>query len=158
MQNTLVITGNGVILMEVWTFLKMFLYLSMARKKAAADMHLSDAHVEGISNSTIYVSTASLLMFFMFLVVLFRVYIGRRAKAEGLGKRKRGGYLGLVFVMMIINAASVWGSLWQTVTGSYESGVITGIMATLMDILSTFVFFSLFRAARFVRKAEREGA
>ena len=155
MQNTLVITGSGVILMGAWTFLKMLLYLTMARNKAAEEMQLSDAHIEGLSNNTIYVSVAVIMMLFMSVFVLLRVYVGRQARAEGLGRKVRGSYLGIVFVMLIVNVASMMGILWQTVTGSYESGITDGLMAALMDLISIVVFLKLFQAASFVRKASR---
>ena len=146
-QISLVMCGTGVILLGVWSVLKVMLYF------------LAGPPIElGIEEDPKVVLIAEIVVFgllgiLMVADVWLRVSIGRAARAEGMGRPQKSRYLYLTLFVAIISILGLVYSVWLALTGGLTNQSRLDFAASCaVDLISTFLLFRLIAAAKRVRR------
>ena len=129
-QVTLVTLGTGVILFGVWSVVKSLLYF---RTNLFADL---DTQVEPELLPYIKLATVVIVALFVLADLGIRLKIGRRARAEGMGRRQKNGYL-------ILAALIAFSRLYLC---------LDYVVSVLVDLSSTVLLAELIITALRVRK------
>ena len=149
-QNNLVILGGGVIAFSLWGLLKMLLILITANtQKNYIIQDVGEGTAEKIA---FYV----LFFIFIFADLLFRIYIGRSAIAEGRGKRKGTLYLLFAILLFVFYMAGIGLNMFIKLA-EYES-LEDRIVRTVIDITSAVIYLELFISALRTRAIQKKMA
>ena len=160
-QNNLIVVGSGTILFGVWSGLKMFGSVLMLRNETVSDFkRVIDVDYTGMPDSAVF-GAILVIAFVLFAIdILFRLYIGRSAIAEGRGKKKSPVYLLAAGIMITFSTLGIVKSLRApdeiTVIGALMPRVtITSIVIELTStIMLTEMIVSAIRI-RGLRRAEK---
>ncbi|MBO5572958.1 MAG: hypothetical protein J5947_01790 [Clostridium sp.] len=149
-QNNLVILGGGVIAFSLWGLLKMLLILITANTQK--NYILQDVGEGMAEKIAFYV----LFFIFIFADLLFRIYIGRSAIAEGRGKRKGTLYLLFAILLFVFYMAGIGLNMFIKLA-EYES-LEDRIVQTVIEITSAVIYLELFISALRTRAIQRKMA
>ena len=150
-SNTLVVLGTGVIAFGFWSILKMlgmFIF-------SVDVFRPSDEEELGAAGMIFAIIIAVIIMA---VDVLFRVFVGLRARRDGEGRKVSATYL--VFTMFLI-----LGSILSVITeaanvlsagGSFFEGFASLVMELTSLVISIEVFIAGVYVRRFRKKAKKE--
>ena len=145
-QVTLVTLGTGVILFGVWSVVKSLLYF---RTNLFADL---DTQVEP-ELLPYMLATVVIVALFVLADLGIRLKIGRRARAEGMGRRQKNGYLILAALIVLVNiTADLLGVYYIVKNGVPEQSGPDYIVSVLVDLSSTILLAELIITVLRVRK------
>ena len=145
-QVTLVTLGTGVILFGVWSVVKSLLYF---RTNPFADL---DTQVEP-ELLPYMLATVVIVALFVLADLGIRLKIGRRARAEGMGRRQKNGYLILAALIVLVNiTADLLGVYYIVKNGVPEQSGPDYIVSVLVDLSSTILLAELIITVLRVRK------
>ena len=145
-QVTLVTLGTGVILFGVWSVVKSLLYF---RTNLFADL---DTQVEP-ELLPYMLATVVIVALFVLADLGIRLKIGRRARAEGMGRRQKNGYLILAALIVLVNIiGDLLGVYYIVKNGVPEQSGLDYVVSVLVDLSSTALLAELIVTALRVRK------
>ena len=145
-QVTLVTLGTGVILFGVWSVVKSLLYF---RTNLFADLD-TQAEPELLPYM---LATVVIVALFVLADLGIRLKIGRRARAEGMGRRQKNGYLILAALIVLFNLAVELFSIYFVVkNGLSGQSHIEYAVSMLVDLSSTVLLIELIVTVLRVRK------
>ena len=145
-QVTLVTLGTGVILFGVWSVVKSLLYF---RTNLFADL---DTQVEP-ELLPYMLATVVIVALFVLADLGIRLKIGRRARAEGMGRRQKNGYLILAALIVLVNiTGDLLGVYYIAKNGVPEQSGLDYVVSVLVDLSSTVLLAELIITALRVRK------
>ena len=145
-QVTLVTLGTGVILFGVWSVVKSLLYF---RTNLFADL---DTQVEP-ELLPYMLATVVIVALFVLADLGIRLKIGRRARAEGMGRRQKNGYLLLAALIVLVNiTGDLLGVYYIVKNGVPEQSGPDYVVSVLVDLSSTVLLAELIVTALRVRK------
>ena len=145
-QVTLVTLGTGVILFGVWSVVKSLLYY---RTNLFADL---DTQVEP-ELLPYMLATVVIVALFVLADLGIRLKIGRRARAEGMGRRQKNGYLVLAALIVLVNITGDLLGVYALVKyGISEQSGLEYVVSVLVDLSSTVLLAELIVTALRVRK------
>lgn len=146
-QIALVTLGTGTILFGVWSVIKTVLYLLAGPSL--------DSALEGDPSLT------PIIKFFIFLILSLlmlidlslRLFVGRAARAEGMGKKPKSAYLYLAGLLLAFSAVVDLYSLYSFFTGTLknQSGLDYAV-SMLVELNSLVLLAGLIVTGRRVRK------
>ena len=146
-QVTLVTLGTGVILFGVWSVVKSLLYF---RTNLFNDL---DTQIEPKLLPYIKLATVVIVALFVLADLGIRLKIGRRARAEGMGRRQKNGYLILAALIVLVNiTGDLLGVYYIVKNGVPEQSGPDYIVSGLVDLSSTILLAELIITALRVRK------
>lgn len=149
-QISLVTFGTGVILLGVWSVLKTVLYVL-----AGPPLDLGE-ETDPTAILVTKIVFFALLGILIAADILLRLYIGRSARAEGLGRPQKSRYLYLTGFIFAINLAGIGYSLYTAFTaGLGDQSRLDFIASCLVDSVSTGLLLRLILAAKRVKKLRR---
>ena len=145
-QVTLVTLGTGVILFGVWSVVKSLLYY---RTNLFADL---DTQVEP-ELLPYMLATVVIVALFVLADLGIRLKIGRRARAEGMGRRQKNGYLILAALIVLVNIiGDLLGVCYIVKNGVPEQSGLDYVVSVLVDLSSTVLLAELIITVLRVRK------
>ena len=145
-QVTLVTLGTGVILFGVWSVVKSLLYF---RTNLFADLD-TQAEPELLPYM---LATVVIVALFVLADLGIRLKIGRRARAEGMGRRQKNGYLILAALIVLVNiTGDLLGVYFIVKNGVPEQSGLDYVVSVLVDLSSTVLLAELIITALRVRK------
>ena len=145
-QVTLVTLGTGVILFGVWSVVKSLLYF---RTNLFADL---DTQVEP-ELLPYMLATVVIVALFVLADLGIRLKIGRRARAEGMGRRQKNGYLILAALIVLVNITGDLLGVYALVKyGISEQSGLEYVVSVLVDLSSTVLLAELIITVLRVRK------
>ena len=146
-QVTLVTLGTGVILFGVWSVVKSLLYF---RTNLFKDL---DTQVEPELLPYIKLATVVIVALFVLADLGIRLKIGRRARAEGMGRRQKNGYLILAALIVLVNiTGDLLGVYYIVKNGVPEQSGLDYVVSVLVDLSSTILRAELIITVLRVRK------
>ena len=146
-QVSLVTLGVGVILFGVWSVIKSLLYF---RTGLFDDL---DTQVEPEQLLFVKLVTVAFVALIVFADLGFRLKIGLRARAEGMGRRQKSGYLVLAALIVLFNLAVELLSISFVVkNGLSGQSYIEYAVSMLVDLSSTVLLIELIVTVLRVRK------
>ena len=144
-QSILSVTGNGVLFLGMWSFLKVNLYFILGRSSLLRDM--ADENIdEGTMLLILYIGSMIFASFELFL----RICIRRSAIAESKGQKQKPGYIRLTIFLIILYSASIIYSVFSLKLNS--ANVWDQIASLMVDITSLLMMVELAGAARFIQR------
>lgn len=157
-QNTLVIIGSGVIMFGLWSVIKTIAFSILNREEVLQMVSGGVALSE--TDQKVY-----LLIYYIFMAILllidlsFRVYVGRSARREGRGrKRKRDGVAYLV-IAALIALFCVIGTVADVMEildlSSATDNILSLLVSVFIDVTSFITMVELIRAAVRSRQIKR---
>lgn len=168
-QNTLIIVGIGTMVFAVWTVIKYAGIMLMRRGIILEEFRKSPEFVEGFENLEISDTLIFNIMFIMVMTVLvldliFRIYVGASAVAEGRGirKRKNGFYIFIAVIMIIFGIVTIITTIVSTIKskGTEEFrmfGDESPITAAIIEATSAIMLMQMVYSAHRIRKYKRLG-
>ena len=140
-QNMLVESGTGVILLAVWSLIKVNLYLALA---GISMDDLNDVAAELGINETFFlifmiVAVSGVLLYNL----MIRLYIGISASAEGKGTPKGYGYLVLAVVVLITDLQTSYHAFWLDLVRSGMGMTFDQFVSLCMEAVSAYVMLEL---------------
>ena len=145
-QVTLVTLGTGVILFGVWSVVKSLLYF---RTGLFSDL---DTQVEP-ELLPYMLATVVIVALFVLADLGIRLKIGRRARAEGMGRRQKNGYLILAALIVLVNiTGDLLGVYYIVKNGVPEQSGLDYVVSVLVDLSSTVLLAELIITVLRVRK------
>lgn len=146
-QVTLVTLGTGVILFGVWSVVKSLLYF---RTGLFSDL---DTQVEPELLPYIKLAVVVIVALFVLADLGIRLKIGRRARAEGMGRRQKNGYLILAALIVLVNIiGDLLGVYYIVKNGVPEQSGLDYVVSVLVDLSSTVLLAELIVTVLRVRK------
>ncbi|MBQ1422931.1 MAG: hypothetical protein IIY96_00665 [Lachnospiraceae bacterium] len=145
-QNTLIVTGGGVIAFGIWSLVRFMTYFLLNTRAMMELLGLESRE------DVIFVYLVVFVMLLFDLAV--RVFVGRAAIMEGTGRKKGNIYIAAAVVLLIWTAMSVYND-FLTFSRSYND-VLDGYAATLADVTSMFILAELLITAVRLKKMYRE--
>ena len=146
-QVSLVTLGFGVILFGVWSVIKSLLYF---RTGLFDDL---DTQVEPEQLLFVKLVTVAFVALIVFADLGFRLKIGLRARAEGMGCRQKSGYLVLAALIVLFNLAVELLSISFVVKNGLSGQSYIGYaVSMLVDLSSTVLLIELIVTVLRVRK------
>ena len=143
---SLVTLGSGVILFGVWSVVKSLLYF---RTNLFADL---DTQVEP-ELLPYMLATVVIVALFVLADLGIRLKIGRRARAEGMGRRQKNGYLILAALIVLVNIIVDSFAVYTLVKyGVSEQSGLDYVVSVLVDLSSTVLLAELIVTVLRVRK------
>ena len=145
-ENTLVVTGTGVIAFGAWNVLKMVMLLVSSKEniEAAFEEELRELGL---------IMTWVILGGIMLVIFGFNLYVGLAARAEGM-RIKRRKYRVLAGLMLVTHAlTAVFSVLGIFVEDDLNEEIL---VSTLLDILGFFMLLDLVVAAYRVKHGMKE--
>ena len=138
-RSTLRILGEGVLVYTLWDIIKPFLLilLPQAEQETAAELPF---HLSEMSVKTVVIIFMTLILSGI-LYLIFRLYVGLAARAEGLGKVKGRGYVIIAFLLVVMKVSAFVLSVWLRFKMRVQVD-IAEIMAFLtLEISSAVIVF-----------------
>ena len=150
-QNTLIVTGGGVIAFGIWSLVRFMTYFLLNTRTMMELLGLESRE------DVIFVY---LIVFIMLLIDLaVRVFVGRAAIMEGTGRKKGYVYIAAGVVLLMLTATSVYND-FLTFSRSHND-VLDGYAATLADVTSMFILAEMLitavRLKQMYRKQDKAG-
>ena len=146
-QVSLVTLEAGVILFGLWSVIKSLLYF---RTGLFDDL---DTQVEPEQLLFVKLVTVAFVALIVFADLGFRLKIGLRARAEGMGRRQKSGYLVLAALIVLFNLAVELFSIYFVVKkGLSGQSYIEYAVSMLVDLSSTVLLIELIVTVLRVRK------
>ena len=150
-QNTLIVTGGGVIAFGIWSLVRFMTYFLLNTRTMMELLGLES------KEDVIFVY---LIVFIMLLIDLaVRVFVGRAAIMEGTGRKKGYVYIAAGVVLLMLTATSVYND-FLTFSRSHND-VLDGYAATLADVTSMFILAEMLitavRLKQMYRKQDKAG-
>ena len=146
-QVTLVTLGTGVILFGVWSVVKSLLYF---RTNLFSDL---DTQIEPKLLPYVKLVTVVIVALFVLADLGIRLKIGRRARAEGMGRRQKNGYLVLAALIVLVNIIGDLLGVYALVkNGVPEQSSLDYVVSVLVDLSSTVLLAELIITVLRVRK------
>ena len=146
-QVTLVTLGSGVILFGVWSVVKSLLYF---RTNLFADL---DTQIEPELLPYVKLAAVVIVALFVLADLGIRLKIGRRARAEGMGRRQKNGYLILAALIVLVNiTGDLLGVYYIVENGVPEQSGLDYVVSVLVDLSSTVLLAELIVTVLRVRK------
>ena len=146
-QVTLVTLGTGVILFGVWSVVKSLLYF---RTNLFNDL---DTQIEPKLLPYVKLAVVVIVALFVLADMGIRLKIGRRARAEGMGRRQKNGYLILAALIVLVNIiGDLLGVYYIAKNGVPEQSGLDYIVSVLVDLSSTVLLAELIVTVLRVRK------
>lgn len=135
---TLVTLGTGIILFSAWSIIKTFLLTYAAASFDELDI---SGPGELLAVKLLY---ALFVGVFLLLTVGLRLRVGLSARAEGLGKRKKSGYLILAVLIVLLNLAFNTISLYYAFTqGLGEETAAEFVVGFTIDLTSDVLLIEM---------------
>lgn len=161
-QNTLVISGMAVVLFGVWSVIKVVLYFTIGQSELKKMMKwdtLGWDTLEGIIDPAVAEVLVLCFVFFFMIVacaiaLAVRIYIGRSARAEGMGRKKGRVYLVVAAVVMLYDIFSVFSGV--NVLRAANASVLDTVVSMLVDATSAFNLGEMIVAAVWVKRLTKE--
>ncbi len=155
-QISLVTLGTGVILFGAWSAAKTMLYF-IVRPELNVDFG-----PEYDPRTVLLIEIVAFGFVGLILLgdLLLRLYVGRAARAEGMGRRRSSAYLYITGVMILFSVFSAGSSLYFSLTGAGDSqNLLDFAVSFVVDVTSIAIMTRLIVTARRVRRlrAELEG-
>lgn len=140
-QNMLVEAGTGVILLAVWSLVKVNLYLALS--SISLDDLYAVAEEVGL-NKTFFLIFMIVTVLGVLLVYLgVRLYIGLSAAAEGKGKPKGYGYLVMAVVLLVTDVQSSYNTFWADRIQAGDAMTFDLFASFCMEAFSAYVLLEL---------------
>lgn len=147
---SLISLGTGVIAFGVWSVTKTFLYFWVN------PIDLSGVDVPPEYNGLVTLLTYVMIGFLMLAGLVLRLYVGLSARAEGMGKKKRHGYIAVGALLLVINLAPYPFILLGTLSARLENQARLDYYVSLfVDFTSLITLGDLLRTAIRARKLEK---
>lgn len=167
-QNTLIIVGVGTMAFGLWTVIKYAGIMLMRRgiileefKKSTDLGAIAEA---GVSDTLIFYIMFGMVLTILILDLLFRLYVGTSAVAEGRGKRRRknGFYIFIAVIMILFGISSIVASIMGGFAAHEDEAVSmfgedNTISALIIEATSTIMLMQMVHSAHIVRKYNRLG-
>jgi len=148
-QNTLVVLGMGVMMFGFWGIIKLIAQVLLGTQFIDPE-ELEDLGTGG----TIFVT------FFVAAVfstdVILRLYVGLRARREGLGKKTGVGHL-IVSVLLIMGSMITIGILFWGIMNT-SGDLDENLIALFLELSSLVVTLEVFMASVSVRRYRKKAA
>lgn len=152
-QNELVIIGGGVIAFGLWSAVRTILTIFFGNDQILQEMGT-------VTNEfpeyrwVFYVLVFLVIFVIIGLFISIRLFIGSRARREGLGVKKSNLYLVLTVILIVVNI----GSMGSVILGilDTEEDVLSEFVQILIDITNVVTLIQLLIAAKKSRQIEKE--
>ena len=145
-RNNLVVSGTGIIALELWSVLKIIMMVIFSFDEIFADV-LKTTEASKMLVIAVTVVTVGTIIGISLAV---RLYVGRSAIAEGKGAKKGNGYLILTGILTAIDFA---GLVMEIVTiGNQDKGILEYVALTAFDLTVVFSQIDTVVSALKVRK------
>lgn len=155
-QDHLISIRTGVSAFGIWTVIRFIMTVVMQRKTLISEI----VEQPGIiSSRAALIGLCVFAAVFSLIILGIHLYIGLSARAEGLGGRKRSGYLTatgifiLFYVVGIITEVVRFWSTFKTIT----DGAVTIFIDTTMLVTLAELMFNAVRVRKLSRQAAEEG-
>lgn len=142
----LVSIGTGVALFGIWTVVRMIMGIILERETIIGEMQ---GDVE-LSKSLIFITISAILVLLSLFILSIHMYIGLSARSEGLGLKKKNGYLIATVVYTVIYCIGIISEI--LFFQGYFKNVIDGVVTIIIDITMLITFVELMINAIRVRK------
>ena len=149
-QSILSVTGNGVMFLGMWSFLKINLYFILGRGAILEDI-LTD---ESIDENTLLLIMYIISMILASLELFFRIRVGRGAIAESRDEKKPKRYIGLAMTLIILYVFSVIFTIFNL--DFTKDSLWDQFASMIVDITSLVMLIELVSSASVLRKLKQQ--
>ena len=153
-RSILRILGTGVLAFTMWDLIKPFLATLMVLPDKT-EMTTEELNLELESDILVILVLALLLLFL--LSIGLRIYLGFSARAEGMGKSHGKVYMGIAFVLFLVQVLLLAIFLFNIIVLKWTESSLPEIAASLlMEFSSTATMGGLAFTAAKVKRLDRE--
>ena len=146
-ENNLRISGLAVIAFGVWSIIKFFFNLVLTPEIIFGASYFADMDEE-------YTTMIFVVIYFFFaLDLLFRSIIGVNAYLEGIGRKRKSGYLVLACLSFILSAVSL---NYFFSPDAYTYSITDAIISIIVECTSCFAMAELVISAFTIRVINRK--
>jgi len=148
LENNLVVAGTGLLAFSVWSIIRTLLFLLTYRQELTNYIEQL-VEEEGTEVPPALVIIVVIILFA--LVVLPYIIIGRSARTEGMGKKRKKFYIVLAIIMLIPQILIVITSI-SSVFGAEEGSLLEAIITAMIDVTTFCVLLETVITAIRVKK------
>lgn len=158
-QNTLVVVGTGIIIMSLWSVIKIISEVFINKDEIVSALrNEGNADLNYLSDSTIVVLFAVMIVLMSSIFIAARVFIGRSAIAEGNGRRANFLYIPFTVIYIVLTVMQIRESANSLVSGKSEELLVIEeppVAALMIELTSLIMLTELLIAAIKVRQYRR---
>ena len=160
-RSSLRILGGGVILFTLWDILKPLLVMLLVSEETGETQGQQEAlEALAVDKLSAIVLLVILLLILLLAVLLpaLRIWIGRCALAEGLGKKKSGAYVRVAFVFAVGQFLAFTAAVLYLIIKrpAVQEDLLETVASLLVELTSMATMAEMALTARRVRRMERQ--
>ena len=149
-QSILSVTGNGVMFLGMWSFLKINLYFILGRSAFLEEIIQDESIDEGTLLLVMYIIS----MIIASLELFFRIRVGRGAIAEARDRNKPKRYIGMAMTLIILYAFAVIFTVLNL--DFYKDSFWDQLASMIVDVTSLVMLIELVSSASVLRKLKHQ--
>lgn len=149
-QSILSVTGNGVMFLGMWSFLKINLYFILGRSAFLEEIIQDESIDEGTLLLVMYIIS----MIIASLELFFRIRVGRGAIAEARDRNKPKRYIGMAMTLIILYAFAVIFTVLNL--DFYKDTFWDQLASMIVDVTSLVMLIELVSSASVLRKLKHQ--
>lgn len=149
-QSILSVTGNGVMFLGMWSFLKINLYFILGRSAFLEEIIQDESIDEGTLLLVMYIIS----MIIASLEFFFRIRVGRGAIAEARDRNKPKRYIGMAMTLIILYAFYVIFTVLNL--DFYKDSFWDQLASMIVDVTSLVMLIELVSSASVLRKLKHQ--
>ena len=149
-QNTLIITGTGMIVFMLWSMVKAFWLLFIRRERVLTE--LFQIFDEGgfdhsqFSDDTIFLVILVLVALVLALDLLIKLFVGLSAISEGKGKKRGRIYVVLIWILIVVGVCRMIVGRGDDEAASSLNGVLSydgSIPSMIIELTSLIMMIQM---------------
>lgn len=154
----LVSIGTGVTLFGIWTVIRLVVSIFLERKNIFGDL---EAEVtEELTISILTIIFWGLIIIMALLILALHLFIGLSARAEGLGRKKKIGYLIFTGIFIVLYCILIPLEIvhFNTTFESVTNGVVTLFIDTSVLVTLAELMYNAIRVRKLSAQLAGEGS
>ena len=164
-QNTLIITGYGIIAFGVWTLVKTLGMLVFQRDEILSDLidglKKVEVDITDIPDSVLFGGFLVVISLIFMVDILFRVFVGRSAIKESRDKKRGVLYILVLIIMILRSLNTVFEILMMRIVGTvpvrlFHIATEASLSTMIVEITSMVLMIEMVIAAIRVKRLRKQ--
>ena len=151
LENNLVVAGTGLMAFTVWSIIRALLFLLTYRKEFT-EYITALSEEDGVEVPPVLVIIV--VIFLLMLVALPYFIIGKSARTEGMGKKRKKFFIVLAMIMLIPQTIVVIASISSVFQS--EDGLLESLVTAMIDVTTFCVLFETAITAIRIKKYRKQ--
>ena len=138
-ESTLASVGTGIMWFGIWSAIKSILIFVSNVTGTTGDL----AKFEGMEHAVAVVVLVMIMALMVIIPLKFHFYVGRAARAEARGEKRKGAYIVIAGIMFAFNILGIVLNIWIITTGGFsfngQDSIDEMLVTVIVDITLAYL-------------------